>query len=93
MKLTFMFFLTLLFLAGCDMPYTQQSQYPQFHNQGFVPNAYGPGVNKNSYGQAVQLRPDFGGVSGEQLQITPNAYGLGVHSDQYGRPVREYPWP
>ena len=47
----------------------------------------------NQYSQPVRLRPDFGGVPGEQLQITPNAYGHGVHMDQYGRPVREYSWP
>lgn len=58
-----------------------------------TPNAYGPGVHSNRYGQPVKLRPDFGGVPGEVLQITPDAYGLGVHSDQYGRPVREYLWP
>jgi hypothetical protein len=56
-------------------------------------DAYGPGVHMNQYGQPVRLRPDFGGVSGEYLQIKPNAYGPGVHMDQYGRPVREYPWP
>ncbi len=56
-------------------------------------DAYGLGVHMNRYGQAVRLRPDFGAVPGELLQITPDAYGLGVHMDQYGRPVREYPWP
>jgi len=45
----------------------------------------------NEYGQPVQLRPDFGGVEGENLNVKRNAYGLGVHMDQYGRPVREYP--
>ncbi len=58
-----------------------------------TPNAYGPGIHMNQYGQPVTLRPDFGGVPGEQLQIKENAYGLGVHMDQYGRPVREYSWP
>jgi hypothetical protein len=59
----------------------------------FKLNAYGQGVHMNQYGQPVILKPDFGGVPGEQLQIKTNAYGLGVHMDQYGRPVREYPWP
>jgi hypothetical protein len=58
-----------------------------------TPNAYGSSPHINQYGQPVTLRPDFGGVPGEQLQIRPNTYGPGVHSDQYGRPVREYPWP
>lgn len=56
-------------------------------------NAYGPGIHMNQYGQAVTLKPDFGGVPGEYLKITEDAYGLGVHMDQYGRPVREYSWP
>ena len=56
-------------------------------------NEYGLGVHANQFGQPIILRPDFGGVAGESLQIKENAYGLGVHSDQYGRPVREYPWP
>jgi hypothetical protein len=57
------------------------------------PNAYGLGVHQNRYGQPVTLRPNFGGVPGERLQIKENAYGPGVHMDQYGRPVREYSWP
>lgn len=56
-------------------------------------NEYGRGVHRNQFGQPITLRPDYGGVTGESLQIKENAYGLGVHSDQYGRPVREYPWP
>ena len=56
-------------------------------------NTYGPDIHQNQYGQPVKLRPDFGYVTGEQLQIKQNAYGLGVHMDQYGRPVREKPWP
>ena len=51
------------------------------------------GVHMNEYGQPVRLRPDFGGVKGEQLQLKRNAYGPGVHMDQYGRPVRQNPWP
>lgn len=57
------------------------------------PDGYGFGVHMNRFGQPVKLRPDFGGVPGEQLKITTDGYGLGVHMDQYGRPVREYPWP
>lgn len=58
-----------------------------------VPNAYGPGVHMNQYGQAVTLTPESGGVQGEHLEINPNAYGPGIHMDQYGRPVREKRWP
>lgn len=54
-----------------------------------VPDAYGPGVHMNQYGQAVVLQPQGGGTPGERLTITPNAYGPGVHMDQYGRMVRE----
>ncbi len=54
-------------------------------------NAYGPGVNANQYGQAVTVAPDFGGVTGEVLQLNQNAFGPSVHMDQYGRPVRERP--
>lgn len=61
------------------------------NNHNLKIDAYGPGVHMNSYGQAVILKPDFGGVPGEHLEIRENAYGLGIHSDQYGRPVREYP--
>ena len=62
-------------------------------NTGVIkPNAYGPGVHQNRYGQPVRLVPDFGGVPGEQLQIKTDAYGPGVHMDQYGRPVRERRW-
>lgn len=57
-----------------------------FNNQS---NPYGQGVHMNQYGQPVKLKPDFGGVEGEQLQIKRDAYGPGVHMDQYGRPVRE----
>lgn len=57
------------------------------------PDGYGMGVHINRYGQPVKLRPDFGGVPGEQLQITTDGYGMGVHVDQYGRPVREYSCP
>lgn len=57
------------------------------------PDAYGLGVHKNRYGQAVTVRPDFGGVPGERLELELDAYGPGVHKDQYGRPVKEYPWP
>ena len=56
-------------------------------------NAYGQGVHMDQYGRPVTLKPDFGSVPGEQLQIQPNAYGPGIHMDQYGRPVREHPWP
>lgn len=62
-----------------------------FDSDGLQIDAYGPGIHMNRYGQPVRLRPDFGGVEGERLQIQPNAYGPGVHMDQYGRPVREYP--
>jgi hypothetical protein len=55
-----------------------------------TPNAYGPGVHMNEYGQPVQLKPDWGHIPGEQLKIAPDVYGPGVHMDQYGRPVREY---
>ena len=56
-----------------------------------VPDAYGPGVHQNQYGQAVILRAQGGGIPGERLTITPDAYGPGVHMDQYGRAVNEYP--
>jgi hypothetical protein len=62
-------------------------------NPVLVPDAYGPGVHMNRYGQPVQLKPDFGGVPGEMLKIKPDAYGPGIHMDQYGRPVRETRWP
>ena len=55
------------------------------------PNAYGPGVHSNQYGQPVRLVPDAGAVPGELLRVKPDAYGSGVHMDQYGRPVREVP--
>jgi hypothetical protein len=67
--------------------------YPPSCSSNLQIDAYGLGVHMNEYGQPVRLRPDFGSVPGEYLEITPNAYGLGVHMDQYGRPVREYPWP
>ena len=57
------------------------------------PDAYGMGVHINRFAQPVILKPDFGGVYGEHLEIKTDGYGMGVHSDQYGRPVREYPWP
>ncbi len=60
---------------------------------GLQPNAYGLGVHQNQFGQPVTVRPDYGGVPGEQLQIKQNVYGPGIHMDQYGRPVREYSWP
>ncbi|WP_159918359.1 hypothetical protein [Pantoea sp. 18069] len=68
------------------------SAQPQLLNSGFKPNAFGPGVHMNQYGQAVTLQAP-GGAQGEMLQIKPNAYGPGVHMDQYGRPVRERPYP
>lgn len=75
-------------------PQDDSSRYgTQYRQNILTPNAYGQGVHMNQYGQPVTLRPDFGGVPGEQLQIQPNTYGPGIHSDQYGRPVREYPWP
>lgn len=61
-------------------------------NDTLRPNAYGPGVHANQYGQAVTVAPDFGGVPGEVLRLNQNAYGPGVHMDQYGRPVREHQW-
>ncbi|MBN2512537.1 MAG: hypothetical protein JXB18_06325 [Sedimentisphaerales bacterium] len=72
----------------------QHSGYTQDFSStgGLTPNAYGFGVHSNQYGQPIRLRPDYGYVPGETLQIKENAYGLGVHSDQYGRPVREYPY-
>lgn len=57
------------------------------------PDGYGLGVHKNRYGQPVDIKPDFGHVPGERLEIKTDAYGPGIHSDQYGRPVREQPWP
>jgi hypothetical protein len=57
------------------------------------PDGYGMGVHKNRFSQPVKLRPDFGGVYGERLEIKTDGYGMGVHVDQYGRPVREYGWP
>lgn len=59
----------------------------------FIPNAYGLGIHQNQFGQPVTVRPDFGGVPGEFLQLRLDAYGPGIHADQYGRPVREYSWP
>ena len=60
--------------------------------QTMTPNAYGPGVHMNQYGQPVQVAPAFGGhqVIGRQ-NITPNAYGPGIHMNQYGQPVRTVP--
>lgn len=57
------------------------------------PDAYGMGVHINRFGQPVILKPDFGGVYGERLEIKTDGYGMGVHMDQYGRPVREKKWP
>lgn len=57
------------------------------------PNAYGPGIYQNQYGQPVTVQPQGGAVQGERLLIRPNAFGPGVHMDQYGRPVRERTWP
>ena len=71
---------------------TNPQQY-QNRATGLTPNAYGPGIHKNQYGQPVTLTPVGGGAPGEQLQIKPNAYGPGVHMDQYGRAVREKTWP
>lgn len=71
----------------------ESAPIPQRYSNNLQIDAYGLGIHKNQYGQPVTLRPDFGGVPGEQLHIKQNAYGLGVHIDQYGRPVREYPWP
>jgi hypothetical protein len=62
-------------------------------NPALTPDAYGPGIHANENGQPVTVRPDFGGVPGERLELQPDAYGPGIHSDQYGRPVREYSWP
>ena len=89
-------------LTGCEAtrtrnPTTMQSRLRQpteTHDSGNLGfNAFGPGIHRNAYGQPVILRPDWGGVPGEYLEIQQNAYGLGVHMDQYGRPVRAYPWP
>lgn len=60
---------------------------------GLEIDAYGLGVHSNEYSQPVKLRPDFGYVEGEHLEIRQDAYGHGVHADQYGRPIREQPWP
>lgn len=65
----------------------------QARNGGQAPNAPGPGVHLNQYGQPVTLQVQNGGIPGEPLQIKPNAYGPGVHMDQYGRQVRERPYP
>jgi hypothetical protein len=61
--------------------------------QGLQIDVFGPGIHMNQYGQPVTLKPDWGGVPGEQLRIKQNAYGPGVHMDQYGRSVREYSLP
>jgi len=58
-----------------------------------TPDGYGPGIHINRYGQPVELKPDFGAVPGEHLEIKTDACGPGIHCDQYGRAVREYPWP
>lgn len=55
------------------------------------PNAYGPGIHSNRYGEAIELVPDGAYAPGEMLRIKPDAYGPGIHMDQYGRPVREVP--
>lgn len=68
-------------------------QQPIGKGDGWWPNAYGPGIHQNRYGQAVTLEPQGGGVPGEELKIKPDTYGPGIHMDQYGRPVRERPWP
>jgi hypothetical protein len=78
--------LSILLLSGCIT-----SSYTQQESPWLVPNAYGPGVHMNQYGEPVNLIPAWGGVPGETLQIKPNAYGPGVHMDQYGRPVYEVP--
>lgn len=67
-------------------------QQPSRQADSLRPNAYGPDIHSNRYGQAVTLEPQGGGVPGEQLQIKPDAYGPGIHMDQYGRPVRERSW-
>ncbi len=56
------------------------------------PDAYGPGIHSNSYGEAIELVPDGAFAPGETLKIKPDAYGPGIHMDQYGRPVREVPY-
>jgi len=61
--------------------------------RGLQPDVYGPGIHQNQYGQPVTVKPDHGGVPGEQLRLKRDVYGPGVHMDQYGRPVREQPWP
>jgi hypothetical protein len=70
---------------------TSSSSQAASGSSALVPNAYGLGVHMNRYGQAVRVRPAWGGVPGEMLRIKPDAYGLGVHMDQYGRPVHEMP--
>lgn len=60
-------------------------------SSSFKPNAYGPGVNANAYGQPVTVAPASGGVQGQPLNLKLDAYGPGVHSDQYGRPIQETP--
>lgn len=78
--------LDILMATGVILP----TQITSDNTNILQPDGYGLGTHINRYGQPVQLRPDFGYVPGEQLQIQTDAYGPGVHMDQYGRPVREY---
>ena len=80
---------------GTVTPFETSVGVEQIPNQpaSLRPNAYGPGIHQNRYGQPVTLEPQGGGTSGEILQVKPDAYGPGVHMDQYGRPVTEKSWP
>lgn len=81
--------ISLLFCVGC----ANEIQAEKTSDKHLEIDAFGPDVHMNQYGQPVILKPDWGGVPREYLEIESNGYGLGVHIDQYGRPVREYPWP
>ncbi len=63
--------------------------------QNYQPNAYGLGVNSNSYGQPFQWQTQQGQPAPDIFQgnVKPDAYGLGVGQDQFGRPVRAKRWP
>jgi len=83
---------TTIWINGCALGESNR-QIVTDDLEVLEPDGYGLGIHKNRYGQPVIVRPDWGYVPGERLDIKIDAYGLGVHSDQYGRPIREYPWP
>ena len=89
MKRLLLIFLFLMFMAVPASAGWVKDQHGNIYWVDDVkPNAYGHGVNMDTYGRSHQYRNQQG-QSDSNWDVQRDAYGPGVHMNQYGQPVHD----